>query len=341
MRKIETNRRSFEARTTELRLGRSHPRSTWKEVLLLPGFELQMAYAAIVLVPFSLLGFQVTGLEVPLLGMSLLTLILLMAGLSPLVLYLHQEGKRYWFDLVVIAYCALFFSYTLNFPILLAARAGIIFNLWDAKFVRLDRSMGIQVPDVMAWALNHSVGRVANGCYPLLPHFMKCAVFVPPLLNKAKDTQRFLRASLIAFAIGMPLFALFPAVGPWYGYHTPGKPGQVDAEALLLLLRHPGPCRFDGGAGIVCFPSFHVVWAILCTQALWGLRFLRIPVVIFAGLIILSTVTMGEHYLIDLVAGAVVAGIAAWTANWLGSFFQIELSETDYQARRAISISAV
>jgi membrane-associated phospholipid phosphatase len=59
--------------------------------------------------------------------------------------------------------------------------------------------------------------------------------------------------------------------------------------------------------GVVCFPSFHVIWAILCAAALWTYKPLRVPVALVYGLIILSTMTTGWHYFIDVVAGAVVA----------------------------------
>jgi membrane-associated phospholipid phosphatase len=68
--------------------------------------------------------------------------------------------------------------------------------------------------------------------------------------------------------------------------------------------------------GMICFPSFHVIWAILCVAALWGYRFLRIPVALLAAMIILSTVTTGWHYFIDVLGGVVIAALSLSAARY-------------------------
>jgi membrane-associated phospholipid phosphatase len=68
---------------------------------------------------------------------------------------------------------------------------------------------------------------------------------------------------------------------------------------------------------LICFPSFHVIWAILFAQALWGFRYLRIPVALLAGLIIMSTLTTGWHYFVDVLAGILLASFAVLTAKML------------------------
>jgi membrane-associated phospholipid phosphatase len=86
---------------------------------------------------------------------------------------------------------------------------------------------------------------------------------------------------------------------------------QIYCQTQLLNLRLPGAYTFRSqGAGIVSFPSFHVIWAVLCARALWGFRYLRIPVTVLSGMIILSTLTTGWRYLSDVIAGAIVAGVS-------------------------------
>jgi membrane-associated phospholipid phosphatase len=60
------------------------------------------------------------------------------------------------------------------------------------------------------------------------------------------------------------------------------------------------------------------MWAILCVQALWVFRPLRIPVAILSGLIILSTMTTGWHYFSDVLGGILLAAVAIATAKWIG-----------------------
>jgi len=106
--------------------------------------------------------------------------------------------------------------------------------------------------------------------------------------------------------MGLPLFALFPAIGPWYGSGILPNAFQSQCQNSLLALR-------SGGApaviGIVCFPSFHVIWAVLCVYAFWGFRWLRFPALILGSIIVVSTISTGWHSFVDVLAGLLLAGI--------------------------------
>src|ERR1700758_412294 len=129
---------------------------------------------------------------------------------------------------------------------------------------------------LVLWANAHWIGRAVSHCYVLLLPMMAAAVFVPAFTGRLKDGQRLLIANLIAFAIATPLFAVVPALGPWAYYHFPATADQTYCQLQLIELRAHGTYLFQSqGAGIVSFPSFHVIWAILCGSALWGFRKLR------------------------------------------------------------------
>jgi len=286
----------------------------WKRALLGLKFEIQMAGSAILLA-LLFIPSHYLALRVPNFWNWVLTSLLALAVLSPLLLWLLQKERKYWFDLVTISYFALVFNFALNLPILLAAKIGSAFPLQDSHFVWLDQRMGISVPGIQAWASAHLLGHAANASYGQLQHLMEAAILLPAIAGRAASSQRFLRSSLIAFAIGLPFFVFLPAVGPWYGYHSAALPSQLDCQALLFAIRRPGAFELHEQAGIVCFPSFHVVWALLCVQALWTFRALRIPAATLAGLIFLSTLTTGEHYTIDIFGGILLA----WFAGYLGN----------------------
>lgn len=286
----------------------------WKKVLLGLKFEIQMAWSAILLALLFIPSHHL-ALRVPNFWNWVLTSLLVLAVLSPLLLWLLENERKYWFDLLVTSYFALVFNFALNLPILLAARIGSVFPLQDDHLAWLDQRMGIAIPAIQAWASVHLLGRLANASYGQLQHLMEAAILLPVLAGRATSSQRFLRSSLIAFAVGLPFFALLPAVGPWYGYHSLAAPSQLDCHALLLALRRPDAFELHEQAGIVCFPSFHVVWALLCVQALWTFRALRIPAVTLAGLILLSTLTTGEHYAMDVFGGILLA----WFSGYLGN----------------------
>jgi membrane-associated phospholipid phosphatase len=145
------------------------------------------------------------------------------------------------------------------------------------------------------------------------------SVLLPVLAGRLKYAKEFLVANLISFAIGIPLFALLPAIGPWRYFHFPPSQAQTaSCELPLLAMRLTGTYVLGSReAGVVCFPSFHVAWAIFFAAALWGFRPLRIPVAVISGMVILSTMTTGWHYFVDVLGGILLAIISIVLAKRL------------------------
>jgi membrane-associated phospholipid phosphatase len=82
-----------------------------------------------------------------------------------------------------------------------------------------------------------------------------------------------------------------------------------DGQAMLV----------DAGkfAGVVTFPSFHTMMALIVAYACRGCGPLSPLAWLWAGLIIVSTIPIGGHYVIDLIAGAalwivIVLGVRFW-----------------------------
>jgi membrane-associated phospholipid phosphatase len=67
--------------------------------------------------------------------------------------------------------------------------------------------------------------------------------------------------------------------------------------------------RFDDIEGLISFPSFHVAGAFMVT---WALRRTRrlvwIPVALLNVALVASTVLLGAHYAVDILATAVLFG---------------------------------
>ena len=180
--------------------------------------------------------------------------------------------------------------------------------LRDGLFASMDRHLGFSVPSIVEWMSTHSqIGAVLDHSYPLLFLLLPVAAVLPAAMGLSPTAERFLVANTIAFLAAFPVFALLPAIGPWAGYHLTGTAEQRACEIAIATIRTGHPAT---GAGIVCFPSFHVVWAVLSAAALWPIKPLRIPATILACLIVISTVTTGWHYVVDSAAGLALAGIS-------------------------------
>jgi hypothetical protein len=275
----------------------------------LPFFHRLMAVVGVAFVVVSFVGCKLTSVQTPNAAVFSICLVVVIAAMLPVPAYWHEKGKMELRDAALTIPWALFYMAVIPYTLIAAGRWGMVIGLQDSYFARLDQSLGVNVPGIMAWASHHWLGNFVNATYLLLFPMLLLSYLLPALTGKVKAAQQFITANLVAFAVGIPVFARFPAVGPWYGYHLPATWGQAVCQQSLFLLRTPGPYNLIPLA-VVCFPSFHVIWAILSVNSLWCFKYLRIPAAILSGLIILSTMTTAWHYFVDVLSGILVAAAA-------------------------------
>ena len=272
------------------------------------GFHLRMAYAVSTVVIISFIGCRLTSIHTDISG-SGIAILVAFSMIAPLPIYWHGKGRTMFREAALVIPWELLLAIILPFPVLIAARLHM--PLQDPLLGHVDQWLRVSVPGIMAWAEHHWLGNAISSTYPLLQTMVVVAALVPALVGKMKSAREFLFANLVAFAIGVPMFALIPAIGPWYYFHLAPNSAQVYCWTQFQLLRSPGVFAFNSqGVGVVCFPSFHVIWTILSASALWVFRPIRIPVALLAGMIILSTLTTGWHYFSDVLAGIAVAAIS-------------------------------
>jgi len=276
-------------------------------------FHLRMAFACATLLAVSVVGCWLTDIHTDILS-RVIAVIAVLSMTIALPAYWHDRTRIDLRDSALTIPWAFVLAALLPFPLLIAARLRM--PLEDQLFARIDQAFGVRVPEIAAWAAQHWLGKAVNYSYPLLTPMLLAAIFVPALAGKGDAAREFLYANLLAFAMAAPMFALLPAVGPWFYFHFAPTPTQMYCQTELLGLRLPGPYSFlSQGAGFVSFPSFHVIWAVLSARALWGFRLLRVSILVLAGLIVLSTMTTGWHYFSDVVAGALVAVVSILTVR--------------------------
>lgn len=79
----------------------------------------------------------------------------------------------------------------------------------------------------------------------------------------------------------------------------------VEAGAELLHLLHHGPGRIapDAMTGLIGFPSFHTVLALICVRFAWEVPALRYPGLVLNLVMIPAILLHGSHYVVDLAGG--------------------------------------
>jgi hypothetical protein len=121
----------------------------------------------------------------------------------------------------------------------------------------------------------------------------------------------------VAGSVGLVVFWLAPAIGPWsyYGYPAYGYPASPAEAAFLadfLALREGHFTALVTGQGLVTIPSFHVVFAVLFTWVFRQEPWVYPLAITWNVAVIAVTFPVGWHYLADLPAGMIlVAGTIA------------------------------
>lgn len=273
-----------------------------------------MASACLLFIVISAFGMNATRLYIDhyqFLPRFLLLLILLLGAL-----FYRWRREEKLLNLVMVTFWAVLFSTLHLFPMFIATRFSV--NLSDGLLARFDRALGVEVPTVLAWMGHNPVLRSSLGvCYSTLILLMTIAIVVPPLRGDMRAAKQYAIACVVSAMISMPLFGVFQAVGPWIHY---GYSPQLDQSNYLNMfhkLKSSGPALLDVSFrdGLICFPSFHTVLAVLAAYALWRIPYLRWTTAIWATLIVVSTVTTGTHYVIDVVAGVAVAVLSIGAAR--------------------------
>jgi membrane-associated phospholipid phosphatase len=111
----------------------------------------------------------------------------------------------------------------------------------------------------------------------------------------------FLLLSSLFVAIG--LMALFPTIGPASLAHMAAR-----QETILNLLRsgHHDKLPYDG---VISFPSYHTIMAIIFVYCARGLKLLFVPLLVWNAAMLFTIPYGGDHYVSDMIAGAAIAAL--------------------------------
>lgn len=286
-------------------------------------FHLVLSGLALGFVLVSTVGFRVAG-GTMLPGPLALRAVLPTLFLGAIAFYQWRRERRI-VGLLTIVFWSLTFGLLYLPPMYLAARCPGPYR--DDVLAGLDRVLGIEVPDVLRGIdVFPTVKRFLGCCYDTLLLFLTAAIMLPPLCGQMRRAKEYLIAGIASAILSIPIFAALPARGPWHHYGYTATPEQEKVAQVITALKNEDAfvmnlCRTEG---IITFPSFHTVLALLATFALWPVPYARWPAVLLAGLILLSTITTGWHYLCDVLAGFLIAIISctvargySWLEDWL------------------------
>jgi membrane-associated phospholipid phosphatase len=224
------------------------------------------------------------------------------------LIILGRLRRSHWLrDAGLIVIWTRLLDIVLLLPVFAAGR--LHFPLQDRTLGAIDERLLLTVPMVISWVGKYSWLRILLArSYSTLALFTIIGVILPLLLNRIQAAKELLLSSAVALLITSGIFAVIPAIGPWTVYPLEEKPLHTLCTNTIMTLRHAGPQVLDllGYSGIISFPSFHVILAVLSAIAIARCaRWAAIPAAIWAALIVISTVSIGWHYVVDVWGGLV------------------------------------
>ncbi len=198
--------------------------------------------------------------------------------------------------------------------------------LWDERFMALDRALGF---DWFAYAafVNDApwLAFAMSVAYQSMLMQAALAALLLPVLGQGERLKIFIAAFGLAALATIAISAFTPAVAIWAHYAIPPERfPNLDVRMALIHMDHVTGLRdgsfrtlmVQGGEGIITFPSFHTAFGVLLIHAFWRARWwVSVPAVALNLLMIASTPLDGGHYIVDVIAGAVIAGLAIVVAS--------------------------
>lgn len=184
------------------------------------------------------------------------------------------------------------------------------FSPIDHILVKIDRWMGIHTETLMTWTHDHPLYyTILTTIYASLTYQLIVSIFLLVLFNTRRAISVFFIAELSTFLIGSFIYYFFPTVAPSGVFHSPYfSVSQHDTSLRFYDVHHFIKNSIVDG-GLIAFPSFHVIWAILITYSWINKKIIFYPVCALNIILIISTVLLGWHYFADVIAGIILAAM--------------------------------
>lgn len=131
--------------------------------------------------------------------------------------------------------------------------------------------------------------------------------------NRREHYWRFISALILMCFVAFATYLFFPSAPPWYQF--PGQVVKINDHTVQTLWDSRyfvsqiytsfNPNRF------AAFPSLHAAFPALAAAYAWSrYRALAIALILWSACVVLSIVYLGEHYVVDALAGYVYVAVA-------------------------------
>lgn len=217
----------------------------------------------------------------------------------------HQGASEiFWWGIALFAWslcaCALMAEAIQSTP----------FSPIDTDLLKLDRMLGVNTIAIMQWTFSHPfLCRVLGTEYGTMgAQLLLIPLLITTVFHRQKEAEVFYIANMSAILVGFMIYYFFPTISPAGVLQSHYfLPEEKNLPLLFYQIHHHIKITAQT-EGLIAFPSFHVIWAILLTYVCRSLsKLIFYPVLCMNILLVLATVMLGFHYMTDVLAGAVLA----------------------------------
>ena len=191
------------------------------------------------------------------------------------------------------------------------------FPLWDAALARLDEAMGFHWPAMLGWFdANPAIAAVLAPCYSAFLPQQPVVLIALVLVARAREAQAIFLAGLIGLAVTHAIAFLLPAYGAYAYYDIlASQHPNIDLVSVAALVPEHALVRagalldFDSQVrlGLITFPSYHALLAVVLAWGWWFVPYLRWPGLALNAGMLIATPLHGGHYLFDVLVGTALA----------------------------------
>ena len=205
----------------------------------------------------------------------------------------------------------------------------------------LERSLNL-APELSLdrWVAAHASVGIVLSYYYVSAHFFVTLGLLAFLWWRKPRTYRPLRTQLVLInLVGFAIFWLYPVAPP----RMLANDGFHDVIALTQAFGdfHNGALARTADQ-YAAMPSLHIAWAIWSAKVVWSIfrnRVARIVALLYPLVTAFVVIATGNHFLLDVFAGAMVAGVAfllEWAATrWLPWYRRRRYGLSDRRRRSA------
>lgn len=191
-------------------------------------------------------------------------------------------------------------------------------NAWD-ELLGFDWHAAYSMVAARPW-----LGRLGGDAYSSIFYTPFVTLGALVLTGRQERADRFLRAFGIALLLGLAMFWFLPAQSALAfheGLTPPYMPRTGIAHVPAIEALRSGALReIDPRmvVGMITFPSFHAVSAVLFAWAILPVRIVRVPMIALNAAMLIATPVEGTHYLVDVIGGVALAVVSLRLAQFRG-----------------------